>query len=70
MKKLFIVLAVAAFASCNNAGEAKTETKDTTTVAPASTDAAPATTAPASTDAAPATTAPASTDAAPATTAK
>jgi len=52
MKKLFIVLAIAAFASCN---DEKKEESTTETVAPATTETvAPATTetvAPASTDA-------------------
>ena len=42
MKKLFIVLAIAAFASCN---DDKTTESTTETVAPTATDAAPATTA-------------------------
>ena len=66
MKKLFYVLVIsAAFAACNN--EAKSDkAADTTAVAPAATDAAPATTAPADTTHA----APAATDAPAATTAK
>jgi uncharacterized lipoprotein YajG len=55
MKKLFIVLAIAAFASCNND---KTTESSTETVAPTTTEVAPTTVevAPVATDA-PATTA-------------
>ena len=60
MKKvLAIALIAGSLVACNNSGE-KTETKDTTTVAPADTNAAPA---PVDTTAAPA---PADTTAAPA----